>query len=117
MTYDEWLDNLIRRFMCTIKPYGNLEFLDIYFTYTGAWDEYIKSKNNVRELIRKDNTMNKSMHVITSGYIPKEMQYDTKFDKFMKGLHKTGLTYSEWQKTKYPVKARYKYGREQEQNW
>ena len=99
--------------MCTIKPYGNLEFFDIYFKYTGAWYEYRKSKTNVRDLIRKDCTMAKTMSVITSGYIPKDMRYDTKFDKFMKQLNKNGILYSEWQKAKYPVKARYKYGRDQ----
>ena len=108
MTYDEWLDNLIRKLVCSIRPYGNLEFIEIYFKYRGAWENYIKSKTNVRDLIRKDNTMNKSMHVITSGYIPKEMQYETKFDKFMKKLNKQGMTYAEWQKEKYPIKTTHK---------
>lgn len=39
------------------------------------------------------------------------MKWDTKFDLFMKRLHKEGKTYAEWQKEKYPIKATYKGGK------
>lgn len=56
----------------------------------------------------------KGTSVETASYIPMEMKWDTKFDLFMKRLHKEGKEYVEWQKEKYPVKATYKGGKKNE---
>ena len=55
----------------------------------------------------------KGNSIVTSGYIPESMRRETKFDKFMKQLHKQGLTYAEWQKQKYPIKSTRKGGEKQ----
>ena len=50
----------------------------------------------------------KCTSIEVAGYIPESMRWETKFDKFMKQLHKQGLTYAEWQNKKYATKTTYK---------
>lgn len=55
----------------------------------------------------------KGTSIEVAGYIPESMRWETKFDKFMKQLHKQGLTYAEWQNQKYATKSTYKGGEKQ----
>lgn len=46
----------------------------------------------------------KGTHVVGSN-ITKADHRDTKFEKFLKKIHKQGMTYAEWQNEKYGVRV------------
>lgn len=58
---------------------------------------------------RKDRQM-KGTQVQTASYIPKEMKWDTEFDKFMKMLNASKVSYAEWQKLRYRTTVSHKGG-------
>ena len=53
----------------------------------------------------------KGTHVEVASYIPEGMKWETRFDKFMKNLHKQGKTYAEWQNEKYGTRVSHKEGK------
>lgn len=53
----------------------------------------------------------KGTRVEGAGYIPQNMRWDTKFEKFLKKLNKKGMTYAEWQKEKYRTTVSHKNGK------
>ena len=52
----------------------------------------------------------KGTQVQSASYIPESMKWDTKFDKFMQGLHKKGQSYAQWQNEKYATRTSHKGG-------
>lgn len=52
----------------------------------------------------------KGTSVQTASYIPKDMKWDTDFDKFMKMLNESKVSYAEWQKYRYYVSVSHKGG-------
>lgn len=52
----------------------------------------------------------KGTQVESASYIPKEMKWDTKFDKFMQNLNANKVSYADWQKMKYRTTVSHKRG-------
>lgn len=52
----------------------------------------------------------KGTSIQSASYIPKQMKWETEFDKFMKMLNANKVQYAEWQKYKYRTTVSHKGG-------
>ena len=59
MEHDDRLNELIRKLVCSIKPYGDWSYIFKpeepeynFYTYRQAWLDFVTEKHHVRELIK-----------------------------------------------------------------